>query len=656
MKTYSVLTKKDFGWITWTKEDILALTEGIVARKKSILTSIKEIADSARTFENTLAVLERSDNENNNVISQLHVLLNASPDVDIRNACEATITTLSDALTDLSFDEDIYKAIVTYANKKEPLLDPSDAKLLADTLDGYRRLGFGLTKQKRDRVQKLFKTLNNTAQTFGRAINDWRGSITVTKQDLAGTPESYQASLENNGDMYTVTSDYPSMNPFMMSARSSAKRKELFDIVQQKGGKNNLKLLSKMIALRTDIAKTLGYASWAHYQLEDKLVQTPKNARTIIASVLKNTKATYKKELQLLENAKKKVSKEKLSVSDVAYFENIVRQELYAVDQNEIREHLPLKHVIQTMLTMFGNLFGIAFVATKKFPMWHPDVICYEVTDTKSKEVLAYLLLDLYPRIGKYSHAAAFQTIEQGQDPKTKLYGPQVITLMCNFAKPTKGMVSLLSHNDAETLFHEFGHAMHHMLSKVKYVSQTGFKVKYDFVEVPSQLLEHWMWNKKVLQKITKHYATGEALSNKKIDALLASEKYMDSYMWRRQMVQTLLALDIHEKNITVPLNTYFQTLAKDILGFTYTSTSLFPAGFGHMDGYAAAYYVYVYSKMYCDDFASVFKKSGMENKNVGLRYRTEILEVGASREESVSVERFLGRPINIQAFLDNLL
>ncbi len=643
--------KKEFSWVNWKPEDIKKLPHNLVAKKRVLLEAVKKIPKEKRTFENTIGALERADEPISDAFCRLEVLLNAHTDKDVRDACGAAITQLSDLTTDMVYDEALYKAVIEYAGKKEKLTKESDKKLLKETLDAYRRLGFGLPTKKRSLVQKLFKDLQKTTQEFDRNINEWRGSILVSKEELSGTPLSYQESLEVRDGKYIVTTDYPSMNPFLTFSKSEEKRKELWTIAQQKGGKENLVVLKKVLAIRKQIASLLGYPSWAHYQLEQYLAKNPKKARETILQVLRGTKKSKEQELRELKMYKKKDSKDSLQPWDIAYYDNRIRQNKYNVDENELREHFPLTHVIPTMFSIFENLLGVSFEKAKGMPSWHEDVFRYEMKDVKSKEVLGYLFLDLYPRAGKYGHGAAFQTSEPRKDVATGLQKPPAVTLMCNFAKPSKSTLSLLSRYDVETLFHEFGHALHFLLSKAEYISQGAFKTKMDFVEAPSQLLEHWCWDEKILQKLTRHYETGKPLPKNKIKALVASQYHLEGYSYTRQMVQALLSLDIHEKSIT-DTRKHFQTLTKKYLSFTFPASSLFPAGFGHLGSYAAGYYVYIYSKIYCDDFASLFKAKGMENKSLGARYRKEILEQGSLRDEDVSAKAFLGRKVSTKALI----
>jgi len=645
--------KKEFSWVHLKKEEILKLPQTLTEQKQTILDQVKKIPSTERTFQNTIHTLERADEPITDVFSFLEVLLNSHPDKEVRNACAEAITKLSNLTTDMVFDEGIYKAIVEYIEHNPEPKKASHKKIIEDTLDAYKRLGFALPKAKRAKVQKLFKELQATSQQFDRNINEWHGSILVSKEELLGTPLPYQESLERKDGLYVVTTDYPSMNPFFTFSQSEEKRKELWNVAQKKGGKENLVVLKKILTLRKQIATLLEYPSWAHYQLEQYLVKTPRNAHKTIIQVLAGTKKAKDSDLKELFAAKKQNSKIGLEPWDVAFYDNVLRQTKYNVDENELREHFPLTHVVPTMFSIYENLLGVQFVPTKKLPAWHEDVFRYELRDIKTKETIGYLFLDLYPREGKYGHAAAFQTSD-ARTNEAGLQKPTAITLMCNFAKPTKGTVSLLARYDVETLFHEFGHALHHLLSKVEYVSQSGFKTKLDFVEAPSQLLEHWCWNEKILQKITKHYKTGKPLSKQKIKSLIGSQYHMEGYAWTRQMVQSLLSLDIHTENIS-DVCIYFRELAKKYLGFNYPTDSLFPAGFGHLSGYGAGYYVYVYSKIYCDDFAQEFKTKGMTNKSVGARYRKEILEYGASRSEDESAKAFLGRPVNSKAFLKEI-
>ncbi len=646
--------KKEFSWVKWTKEDFEKLPEKLVAQKQSILDQIKKTPKELRTFENTVGALERSDEPISDAFAHLEILLSAHPNKDIRDTCAHTTTQLSNLTTDMVFDEGIYNAILEYVHFGKAPQKESHKKLLKETLDAYRRLGFGLPKVKRTKVQKLFKTLHAASQDFERNINEWQGSISVSKEELAGTPLSYQESLAQKDGKYIVTTDYPSINPFLTFSKSEEKRKELWTLAQQKGGKQNLVVLKRMLALRKQIASLLNYKSWAHYQLEEYLVKTPENTRTIMTQVLAGTKKLKDADLKKLSALKKQDSKKPLSPWDMAYYDNLLRQTKYHIDENELREHLPLTHVIQTMFSIFENLLSISFKKTNTLPTWYEDVFRYEVRDVKTKETIGHLLLDLYPREGKYGHAAAFPTSDARKDIETGLQKPTAITLMCNFAKPGKGSVSLLSRYDTEAFFHEFGHALHSLLCRVEYASQSSAHTKLDFIESPSQLLEHWCWNPKILATLTKHYKTGKPLSKQKIAALVKSQYHLEGYTWTSIITKAIFALDIHEKNIP-DLQSHFRSLSKKHLDIDYPKDSLFPAGFSHLTNYAAAYYVYLFSKIYCDDFTSVFKTNGITNKSIGMRYRKEILEPGASRNEDESVKAFLGRPINSKTFLKEI-
>lgn len=413
--------KKEFSWVHATKEEIKDLPKKLMEEKEKILDTIKKIIPEKRTFENTISALERSDEPISDTFSHFEVLMNAHPEESLRNACADAIIKLSNLTTDMAFDEEVYKAIIEYTKFGDTPQQESHKKLLQETLKAYKRLGFDLPKAKRSKVQKLFKELQAVSQKFNRNINEWRGSILVSKEELKGTPISYQESLEQKGGKYVVTTDYPSMNPFLTFSKNEPKRKELWNIGQQKGGKQNLAILKKMLTLRKQIASLLNYKSWAHYQLEQYLVKTPANARKTIMQVLSGTKKAKDKDLVELKKLKKQYSKSPLSLWDIAYYDNLLRQNKYKIDENEIREHLPLTHVVSTMFSIFENLLGISFKKTNTLPAWHEDVFRYEVQDAKTKETIGYLLLDLYPRKGKFGHAAAFQTSDPRKDKRSGL-------------------------------------------------------------------------------------------------------------------------------------------------------------------------------------------------------------------------------------------
>ena len=655
MKKFRVLqVKKEFAWTKWTEKDIANLAGPLIAEKKKRVEKIQAIAAEKRTFENTVQALERADEALADAFSQLSVLMNSSPSASVRAEAANTLTVLTDANTDFTFDEKTYTAIQEYVRYGTAPQEEEDKKLLEDTLRAYKRLGFEKGKKERAKVQTLFKQMNKISQDFDLAINNWRGEIMVTKEELEGTSEAYIASLPQKDGKYIVSTDYPSQFPFLASAKSEAKRRELTELVLQRGGKENLRKLQKLRTVRHQIATTLGYNTWADYQLEPYLAENPRTVRKAIDTVLKHTTASYKKEFAELTKRKKQDAKAPFGLHDMSYYQNILQKEKYSVDTQILREYFPLNHVLPSMLSLFSSLLGITFTLEKNIPKVHPDVFAYSVQDTKSKQTIGYLFLDAYPRDGKFSHAAAFQTRDSHYNDALQLQEPTVITLMCNFAKPTKGTVSLLSHYDVETLFHEFGHALHHMLSHVKYKSHSGFSVSRDFVETPSQLLEHWVWDSKILSRITQHYKTKKSLSKKDIANLVASAKYMQSFSWRKQMLQAILSLELYSNTTSDP-QILHRELMKKYTSIDLPTNAMFAAGFGHLSDYGAGYYVYMYAKMYADDFVSLFRKHGFQNKKIGMKYRKEILEPGASRKEKISAEAFLGRPMSPKAFIDEI-
>lgn len=652
-------TPEDFSWTAWKPEDIAALVPEIIAKKKAANEAVKKVADTERTFENTIYALEAADREVSVRMDPAIILLNASPDRAVRDAAKEAIDTLSREMIDLEYDEELYKAVKAYAEKKETLA-PEDARLLDDALRGYRRMGFELPAEKREVLKTKLKELSDLSTQFSQNINEYQDYITVTREELAGLPDHYIEGLrKDEKGNYVITLDYPDIGPYMQYAESAEKRKELADKNAQKGGKENLDLAEKILTLRQDLATMLGYENHGAYVTEERMVKTVDNATAFIDELMPKLKDGVAHDLAELVAIKQELTGDKnatIEYYDIGYYSEKLQQKRYQLDSQKVREYFPFKKVKEGLFTVYETLFSVTFEQLSGFPLWHPDVELYAIKDTDGN-ILSYFLLDLFPREGKFSHAAVFDMINSHHDAyrDAKHAAAPMACMIANFPKPTAGNPSLMSHGEVETFFHEFGHVMHGTLSDTKYDAQSSFKVAWDFVEAPSQMLENWVWKKEVLDLMSEHYQTKEKLPEKLLESLLQAKQHLIASFWMRQFIFALYDMTIHTNRPDGTLTQIYKDMAKEWGGVSGSPKSLFPASLGHFIGYSAGYYSYLWAKVYADDMFTRFEKEGVLNQKTGMDYRNTILAQGSSKDEIDLVKEFLGREPNNNAFLEEL-
>lgn len=653
------LTAEDFSWTTWGVKDIKPLAKLAAATLKADHDRIKKIPKADRTFQNTVEALENSGEEVGQRVEYAKFLMEVSPKKEVREAAKKMIDEYSPLIVDIAYDEGVYIALKEYIAKKEKL-SGIQKRLLDDMVRGYRRMGFELPKGKRDQLKKNIKLLNKLGLQFRKNINDYEDYITLTKEEAAGLSDRFLSGLKKDKKgRYIVTLEYPDIGPFIENSPNDKKRKEITDKNTQKGGKKNLIILEKIIELRNENAKLLGYKNHAEYVLEERMAKKPETVNSFINDLIKKLSKSSKAELDELTSFKREFTNDKKATFTYydGYYANQLQKQKYNVDNEKVREYFPFEVVRKGIFEIYQKLLGVTFKRLTGFPTWHEDVEVYAVIDG-GKEI-AYFLMDLFPREGKYGHACAADIVYGGayMEDGRQLYRAPVACLVTNFSKPTRETPSLLTHSEVETFFHEFGHIMHHTLSKAYYVSQAGFHVAWDFVEVPSQMLENWVWNKETLKKISGHYRNpGEKLPDEMLSNMLAAKNFMSSRMYMRQMTLSLFDFLIHSKSQKKSLPKVYQSLVKKYVGGDIAKDSLFPANFGHIaGGYDAGYYSYAWSKVYAQDLFSRFEKEGLFNEKTGADYRKWILEKGSSMDEMDLIKGFLGRKPNNKAFLKDI-
>jgi thimet oligopeptidase len=652
-------TREGFAWARWNSRDITKRASKVLAVKRKAHENIKRIPDGERTFENTVYAIEASNNGIRDLLGITEALLNLSPRAKIRRAAQDASIVVRRALVDLEYDRSLYRAFLACAAKRERLAG-ADKKLLDDMRRDFRRMGLELPRAKQELLKRKIKELQKLESEFSENLNNHQDSILVLREELSGLPDRFVAGLRKRGSRYVISLDYPEYFPFMQLADNAERRKELSEKQGKKGGKKNLRLLVRMLKLRYENARLLGYPDHAAFQLEPRMARNVKAVLRFTYDLVRKVRPKARLELRELETLKRKTAGKpsaRLEHYDIAYYGEKLRQKKFRIESEKVREYFPLETVKRGMFGVYEKLLGLKFRRVYGYPTWHKDVEVWRA-DNRRGGVVGYFMLDLYPRRNKYGHAAASSAIHgRAMGYRSNEYRTPIAFMMTNFPKPANGNPSLMSHGEVETLFHEFGHIMHQIVTTAVYASESGSNTVLDFVEAQSQMLENWVWDARSLGFMSGHYKNSrEKLPIAMLKGLLRSKKHLLAYATLRQLMTGLMDTLLHVgKPHGSPADLYRRLVARHV-GMPVPKSSLFPAGLGHIGGgYDAGYYGYLWSLVYAQDMFTKFGRRGILNPRVGMRYRREILEVGSSRPEMDSVMAFLGRKPNTRAFLREL-
>ncbi len=646
---------KTFEWIKWDQKRLKDELKKYLSEIKENIKKIKKIKREDRNLKNSVLALDYLSGEFHNLPNILEVLVLLSPKKEIRKKANELSAKLSTETTKLIRDKKLYEIVSEYKKNKKEKLDKDEEKFLNDTIFDFERMGFALKGKKEKKLLKILKELSKLELKFSSNIAEYQGFIEIEEKDLEDLPENFRNTLkkEKNGK-YKISIEYTQMLPFIENSTNQEKRKELIVKASKKGGQENLDLLVKILDLRRGKAKLLGYKNHAEFVLAGRMAKKPEVVEKFENDLVKKIRKKAKDEMKELVEFKNKLvggKKEKINFYDFAFYAKKFELEKFSFDEEKIREYFALEKSRQKMFQLFGGIFGLEF-KKKKASLWEKPVELFEVFDKKSKEKISEIAFDLFPREGK--HPGAFMTPIINPFLKNEKY--PVIVISANFRKATKEIPSLLSLSDLETLFHEFGHTLHGALSKVKIPSQFGTAVKWDFVETPSQLLENWLNDEKILKEISSHWKSGKKIGKKDLENIVMSKKFLKANGNLRQLEFGILDFVLHTKGSKKPEKLYQKKQRENNFYITENKESLFPASFGHLMGYDAGYYSYMWALVMADDIFSVFKDKGLKDKKIGMKYRKEILEVGSSRTELESVEKFLERKFSNKAFLKKIL
>lgn len=605
------------------------------------------VVKGKRTIENTLTIFDRLQNDLEQAGSQLSLIENVHPDSAFRAVSEKLSQKVSAFATQLSLNRKVYDAInsidITHA-------DQETKYYIERTLLGFRLSGIDKDEVTREKIRKVNEELVLISQNFTRNTNNGVRTITVKNEsELEGMPIDFIKGKKKNADgSITLTTNYPDALPIFKYAKNDDVRKQMYIAYNTRAYPENMSVLDNMIAKRFELANLIGYDSWADYITADKMIGSAKNAADFIEKISTASDKKAKDEYQLLLDFKRKSDPNATIVNtwESTYLSEQYKNENYQFNSQLVRPYLPYPQVKQGLLDLTSKLFGVTFVRNYNTPVWDSSVECWEMME--NGKIIGRLYLDMHPRPNKYNHAAQFGIRSGAKDKQI----PEA-ALVCNFPAPTKEDPALMEFGDVQTFFHEFGHLIHTLFSgNQKWVGIGGIKNEWDFVEAPSQMLEEWTWDPKVLGTFAKHYQTGEVIPVEMIKKMKAASEYGKGMNVKTQMFYAKLSLSCYDQNPSlVNTDELVKTLREKYTPFKHVPGTHMQTAFGHLDGYSAIYYTYMWSLVIAKDMFSKFDKTNLLDTKLSMEYRNKVLTPGGSKPAAELVKDFLGRPYNFSSW-----
>jgi thimet oligopeptidase len=564
------------------------------------------------------------------LLSEVH------PDADVRTLAEQRAQDIDRLRTDRYLDRDLYDVI----GATDPVgLDEQASRVRERVLRDFRRAGVDKDDDTRARLREISERLTVLEQDFARVIRDDVRSVRVTPEQLDGLPADYIEVHEAGEDgLVTITTDYPDYLPFRTFARDAAARKRLAVEFLNRGWPANDAVLHEMFDLRDEKARILGYRSWPDYDTDVKMIGNADAIAEFIERISDAAQAGGERDKRVLVERQRQddPDAQEFDSSHLAYCTELVRREQFDVDAQEVRRYFEFANVRRGLLDVTGRLFDVEYQPVD-VPVWHEDVVAYDVVSGGAQRGRIYL--DLHPREGKFKHAAQFELV--GGITGRQL--PEGV-LVCNFAR------GLMEHQDVVTLFHEFGHLVHHILGgDQRWARFSGVATEWDFVEAPSQMLEEWAWDADVLRTFAVD-ANGTPIPPDLVARMRAAKDFGKGLLVRNQIFYTSLSFLLHRDRPADHTAAVRDAQARYDLT-DYLEGTHFHASFGHLSGYTSAYYTYIWSLVIAKDLFSAFDPADLFDPAVAHRYRDRILAPGGSRDAADLVTDFLGRPFAFEAF-----
>ncbi len=642
-----------------TTQQIKKRAQQAMSESKKALDEIIAIPSEKRTFDNTARALDTASLKFNSLTTPIQALEYVHPNKEMREtAHEQSIMLNKFSIDTFGYNLPLYEAFKNYYKNNAPRekLAKTERYFLDESMKEYKRAGLNLPEETRNKVAQLSKELAQLSQEFSANIAKDTRTLAISKDQLAGMSDDFINALNKEGERYIINTTYPIYIPIMKNCTVEATRKRMWELFQNRAYPINKDLLEQIISKRDQLSKLLGFDSYAHLDLDSQMVGSPESAEKFLKTLIQKADRKEAKEFQRLKAdlpTTIKLIDDKIQPWDKAFIEERYKEKHFNVDDEKIAQYFPIQNTLTQLLDIYQQFFNITLSEIPVSGLWHEDVKLIKATK-KDGAVLGYLFLDLYPRDNKYTHACEID-IKKGQIINGSI-DPTVAIVIANFPKPTAKKPALLKHNDVVTFFHEFGHAIHDILGATELSSQAGTSVKRDFVELPSQILEEWMYDSEILKKVSSHYKTGKPMPEEMINKIIELKKFNSGGFVQRQGMLATLALQYfkngEQKDLDEILKNTYNSIIKHGL---FDSDNHFYASFGHLTGYGAKYYGYLWSKVFALDLFEEIKKHGLLNPEIGEVYAAKVIGKGGSDDPNNLLRDFLGREPNQKAFLRNL-
>ncbi|MDF4202079.1 M3 family metallopeptidase [Maribacter sp. SA7] len=623
----------------------------------------------APTFENTIEALEFSGQQLDRISSVFFNLNSAETNEEIQKIAQEISPLLSEFGNDITLNEDLFKRVKAVYDQKDSLnLTVEQSTLLDKKYKSFSRNGANLSEDKKTRLREIDAKLAKLKLTFGENVlaetNKYQLHLT-DEADVDGLPEGEKeaaaqlAISKGKEDGWMITLDYPSYIPFMKYAKNRALRKELSLAFGSKAFHNdeldNQENVLEIAKLRFERANLLGYKTHANFVLEERMAETPEKVHSFLNELLEKAKPAAEREFKQLEDFAKKLDNiDRLEKWDSSYYSEKLKQELFNLDDEKLKPYFKLENVINGVFKVAENLFDLQFEEVHDIEKYHEEVKTYKVYDA-DKNFISLFYADFHPRAGK--RGGAWMTSFKSQWKRNGENVRPHISNVCNFTPSTKSKPSLLTFNEVTTLFHEFGHGLHGMLANTTYPSLSGTSVFWDFVELPSQVLENWCYEKEALELFAKHYETGETIPMELVEKIKESATFQEGMQTLRQLSFGLLDMSWHGIDPTSITNVkaHEDEAFKDTSLYPATPETCMSTAFSHIfqGGYSSGYYSYKWAEVLDADAFAYFKEKGIFNKEVATKFKDNVLSQGGTENPMTLYKRFRGAEPKVEALLE---
>jgi len=627
----------------YTADELIAAAATALAEAREHVRRIESLPLETATADVVLDAWDRMGIMIEDAFGPISLLNSVHPDAAVRDAADRALIDESVFMTELFQNERLYERVL----RIRPV-SSAQTQFRKDLVESFEDSGVSLPPDKRQRFREISEKLTELSQEFGKNIRENKTVVRFSPEECNGLPLSYMERVpKDDAGNILVGFDYPDYLPFMMNAQSDEARLRYYLAYTNRGTARNLDILDEIVALRKEIAGLYGLPSYAHYVTKRRMVESPDVVQDFldeVRSVVRDAELRDLRQLAEVKAAMNGVPVEEVKIErwDYVYYRERLREERYAVDQEDLRKYFPTKPTLQWLLDITERLYGLRFEKAT-VPVWHDDVLYLDVFDAATEEFVGGVYLDLYPRPDKYKHAAAWPV----RGVATRLGRKPISALVTNFNRDG------LTHSEVETFLHEFGHVMHGVLSNTEYNAHSGTSVERDFVEAPSQMYEEWANRVESLSRMRAHCSTCPVLDEPLVKRLRAARRFGSGIDYGRQHLYAAFDMALASENPGKTLDVWKAMEGDSPMG--YTEGTAFPGTFEHIAaGYAAGYYGYMWAKVIALDLLSAFGPDVM-NERAGRRFRELILARGSEEPARALVETFLGRPVSSEAFFQEI-